>query len=92
MFLQINENSSKPKYKQIVDAIIEKIGDGDLKVGAKIPSINELSEDLYLSRDTVEKAYKLLKSKKIIVSVRGKGFYTAKTELISKLNVFFFNK
>lgn len=55
----------------------------------KIPSINELSEELYLSRDTVEKAYRLLKEKQLIVAVKGKGFYTSKTDLISKLNVFF---
>ena len=89
MFLTIDEKSSKPKYKQIVDVIIAKISDGTLKIGEKIPSINELSEDSYLSRDTVEKAYRHLKEKKVIVSVKGKGYYTAKTELISKVNVFF---
>ena len=89
MFVTIDEKSSKPKYKQIVDAIIAKISDGTLKIGEKIPSINELSEDSYLSRDTVEKAYRLLKERKVIVSVKGKGYYTAKTDLISKVNVFF---
>ncbi len=89
MFLIINEKSSKPKYKQVIDGIIAKISNGSLKIGEKIPSINELSEDCYLSRDTVEKAYRQLKEKKIIVSVKGKGFYTAKTELISKVNIFF---
>ncbi len=87
--IQINEQSRVPKYKQIVDSIITDISRGKLQVGEKIPSINELSEFLLLSRDTVEKAYKLLKEKKIIVSVKGKGYYTAKTDLISKLNVFF---
>jgi len=89
MFVKIDDKSSKPKYKQIVDAIIAKISEGSLKVGEKIPSINELSEDSYLSRDTVEKAYRQLKEKKVIVSVKGKGYYTTKTELISKVNVFF---
>jgi len=87
--ININENSRIPKYKQIVDSIIGDIAKGKLKVGAKIPSINELSEMCYLSRDTVEKAYKHLKERKIIVSVKGKGFYTSKTDLISKVNVFF---
>ncbi|RAV28132.1 GntR family transcriptional regulator [Sinomicrobium soli] len=87
--IRINENSRIPKYKQIVDSIIEGIACGDLKIGQKIPSINELSEECYLSRDTVEKAYRLLKEKKIIVSVKGKGYYTARTDLISRINVFF---
>ncbi|UOB17782.1 GntR family transcriptional regulator [Abyssalbus ytuae] len=89
MDIRINESSRVPKYKQIVDIIIEDIAKGKLKVRQKIPSINELSETWYLSRDTVEKAYKILKDQKIIVSVKGKGFYIAKTDLISKINVFF---
>ena len=87
--IQINEKSRIPKYKQIVDSIIADISNGNLKVGEKIPSINELSETCYLSRDTVEKAYKHLKERKVILSVKGKGYYTARTDLISKVNIFF---
>ncbi len=87
--IKINENSRVPKYKQIVDSIVQDISNGNLKVGEKVPSINELSEQCYLSRDTVEKAYKQLKAQKIIISVKGKGYYAAKTDLISKVNVFF---
>lgn len=87
--VKINDSSRVPKYKQIVDSIIEAISKGHLKVGERIPSINELSENCYLSRDTVEKAYRQLKERKVIVSVKGKGFYTARTALISKINVFF---
>ena len=87
--IKIDPSSRIPKYKQIVDSIVYDIAQGNLKIGEKIPSINELSEHLLLSRDTVEKAYKNLKEKKIIVSVKGKGYYTTKTDLISKTNVFF---
>ncbi len=87
--IQIDHNSRKPKYKQIVDSIIDDISRGNLKMGQKIPSINEISEECYLSRDTVEKAYKQLKEKKIIESVKGKGFYVAKTDFINKLTILF---
>ncbi|MFV0566754.1 MAG: GntR family transcriptional regulator [Flavobacteriaceae bacterium] len=87
--IKINETSRVPKYKQIVDSIINDISKGKLKIGAKIPSINELSESCYLSRDTVEKAYKILKDQKVIISVKGKGYYTSKTDLISKIQIFF---
>jgi len=79
--LNINHSSRVPKYKQIVESIVTNISNGRLPIGQKIPSINELSESCGLSRDTVEKAYRELKKKKIIISVKGKGFYTAKTEL-----------
>jgi DNA-binding transcriptional regulator YhcF (GntR family) len=87
--IKINETSRIPKYKQIVDSIINDITKDKLRVGQQIPSINKLSEICGLSRDTVEKAYKQLKERKVIISVKGKGFYIAKTDLISKVNVFF---
>ncbi|MDN3594810.1 GntR family transcriptional regulator [Zunongwangia endophytica] len=87
--VKIRENSRIPKYKQIVDSIINDVARGNLKVDQKIPSINELSESCYLSRDTVEKAYRQLKKQQVIISVKGKGYYIAKNDLISKVNVFF---
>ena len=87
--ISINEDSRIPKYMQIADSIIGSIARGDLKIGQKIPSINEVCHEHYLSRDTVEKAYNLLKEKKIIVSVPGKGYYTTRTDLISRINILF---
>jgi DNA-binding transcriptional regulator YhcF (GntR family) len=78
-FLSIDENSKIPKYQQVVDTIVSDIEIGMVKVGDKIPSINETSEEYYLSRDTVEKAYKILRRRGIITAVRGKGFYVSST-------------
>ena len=58
---RIREQSRIPKYQQLIDNIIADIQEGVLKYGDKLPSINESSEDLYLSRDTVERAYKKLR-------------------------------
>lgn len=88
-YLKIDENSRIPKYRQIVDSIINNISNGNLKIDDKIPSINSFSEEFILSRDTVEKAYQILKERKIITSIRGKGYYIARTKLISKVNILF---
>lgn len=88
-YIKINESSRIPKYKQVVDAIKKGIQEGQLKIGEKILSINGLSERYDISRDTVEKAYGLLRTQNIIVSVRGKGFYIAKTDLSITVNVLF---
>lgn len=74
-FLEIDENSKIPKYQQVVDTITSDIEIGLVKVGDRIPSINETSEEFYLSRDTVEKAYRILQKRGMITGVRGKGFY-----------------
>lgn len=76
-FLTIDSNSKIPKYQQIVDTIVSDIDVGLVKVGDKIPSINETSEEFYLSRDTVEKAYRILRKEGVITAVRGKGFYVS---------------
>ena len=88
-FIKIDENSRIPKYQQIIDSIIDNIANGNLKMDQKIPSINMFSEEFYLSRDTVEKAYSILKERNIITSIRGKGFYISRTKLISKINILF---
>ena len=36
-------SSSKPRYRQLQDAIIERISDGELRPGDRVPSENELA-------------------------------------------------
>ncbi len=85
--LRINHQSEIPKYKQVVDLIISDIESGIFKQGQRVPSINETSEELLLSRDTVEKAYVFLKKKGILSAVRGKGYYVNQTNVYKKLKV-----
>ncbi len=87
--ISIDIESRIPKYQQIVNSIISNISNGTLEIDQKLPSINNLSEEFYLSRDTVEKAYSILKDRKIIRSIRGKGYYISRTKLISKVNILF---
>jgi DNA-binding transcriptional regulator YhcF (GntR family) len=62
--IRIDVESRVPKYRQIINSIIKDIEQGVLRVGDRMPSINEISEEYYLSRDTVEKAYNELKKNK----------------------------
>ena len=87
--IRVDNDSRVPKYRQIVNSIMDDIRRGSLAVGQRIPSINEISEEYYLSRDTVEKAYAFLKEKKIIVSARGKGYYVSRTDLTNRTSVLF---
>jgi len=91
--LHIDTSSKVPVYLQIVDSIMAAVRDGDLKRDQQIPSINELSEQYLLSRGTVEKAYKELREKKVIVSVKGKGYFINRTDLVIPLRILLlFNK
>lgn len=91
--IHIDEYSSTPKYLQLNDSIIAAIEGGKLKTDDILPSINELSYVLEISRDTAEKGYKNLKAKGIIKSVPGKGYYISQTGFKKKLRIFLlFNK
>ena len=73
--IQFEDNLPIPKYRQIIDAIQQKVKAGDLKKGDKIPSLNQLCKQYSLSQDTVLMAYNELKSKGTITSQVGKGYY-----------------
>ncbi len=88
-FIDINKNSRVPMYQQIVDSIINNISNGNIVLNEKLPSINTISEDFYLSRDTVEKAYSILKERNIIVSIPRRGYYVSKIETTHKLKILF---
>ena len=62
-------------YHQIADSIGKQIEKNQLPKDYLLPSINGFSEQFSVARDTVEKAYKLLKKQSYIVSVKGKGFF-----------------
>lgn len=91
--IRINHDSEVPKYKQVVDLILSDIEAGIFKKGQRVPSINETSEELLLSRDTVEKAYVFLKKSGVLLSVRGKGYYVNQINVQTKIKVaLIFNK
>jgi DNA-binding transcriptional regulator YhcF (GntR family)/bifunctional DNA-binding transcriptional regulator/antitoxin component of YhaV-PrlF toxin-antitoxin module len=73
--IQFEDNLPTPKYRQIIDAILIRIQEGELRKGDKIPSLNQLCKQYSLSQDTVLMAYNELKSKGIITSQVGKGYY-----------------
>jgi DNA-binding transcriptional regulator YhcF (GntR family) len=81
--------SCKPKYIQIADCFIDNVSRGKLKKDEKIPSINEFSKAYNVSRDTVEKGYKILKEKRIIKVIKGKGTYIDSSKLVDNINVLF---
>jgi DNA-binding transcriptional regulator YhcF (GntR family) len=86
--IQINENQSVSKYKQIVNAIIKGIDDGKFVKGDRLPSINSICTRRNLSRDTVMMAYNELKAKGVVSSLPGKGYYIESTNIEMTHRVF----
>lgn len=80
------EKSGRPKFRQVVDYINQLIGENQLVTGDHLPSVNQFCKDYKVSRDTVFKAYTVLKEQGVVESVPNKGYFVAR----SLRKVFFF--
>ncbi|WP_428232851.1 GntR family transcriptional regulator [Flavobacterium sp.] len=89
ILIRVNNHSSIPKYIQVADSISEDILNGNIKKQHRMPSINDLSNSSRLSRDTIEKAYKILRDRDVIFSVKGIGYFIIDNKSESKSTVFF---
>ena len=79
---------NQSKYKQIVSYVIDGIHDGTLKKGDWIPSINEFREKYNFSRDTIFAGLSELKTRGIIDSNQGVGYYITSTNTEFKHKIF----
>lgn len=80
--VQINDmpfdtDAKMPIYKQIVQFIADKIERDIYKKDHQLLSINEFSKQYSVARDTIERAYKVLKKEGYIVPVLSKGYFVA---------------
>ena len=91
--IRIDEYSSTPKYQQIINSILKAIESGRLQQQDILPSINDLSYELDVARDTAEKGYRYLKKIGVLGSVPGKGYYIKNAVFDHVLNIcLLFNK
>ena len=92
-FIQVDPYSITSKYLQIVQSVIREIQNGHFTIGDPMPSINELSIELDIARDTVEKGYKHLKNLGIIYAIPRKRFFIKTDQFTDTRKVFLvFNK
>ena len=91
--IKVDAYSITPKYLQIVNSVIREIENGLILVGDNMPSINELSIELDIARDTVERGYKHLKHIGVIDAVPRRGYYIKNIKFRQPLKIFLlFNK
>lgn len=85
--ISIDENLQKPVYKQIIESIESLIESGVYREGDILPSMNELATELNVSKETIKKAYSILREKNSIDATQGKGFYVSKIENNKTINI-----
>jgi DNA-binding transcriptional regulator YhcF (GntR family) len=75
---EITEPAGQTKIQHLVHTITEAISNGLLKKGEVLPSVNQMSEKTGYSRDTIFKAYNILKERNVIESFPQKGYFVAR--------------
>ncbi|WEK33893.1 MAG: GntR family transcriptional regulator [Candidatus Pseudobacter hemicellulosilyticus] len=91
--IDIDVYSASPKYMQLVNCILNAIQLEKLKKDDPLPSINEVTYEVDMSKATVEKSYRYLRTMGIVESVPGKGFFVCSTSIRQEYRVFLlFNK
>lgn len=73
--MKVTFGQQTTKVKQLADLLSQEISMGKYKSDCALPSINKLSRDYQVSRDTVFKAFIDLKDRGVIDSTPGKGYY-----------------
>jgi len=86
--ISIQNNIGIPKYKQIVESVENAIVSKELVKGSQLPSINSVCDTFGVSRDTVMVAYNQLKTRGIIHSISGKGYYVKSENIDLEQKIF----
>ena len=79
----IDHMSRRPVYEQLIDQVETFILKGILSPGDQMPSVRNLSLELSVNPNTVQKSYSELDLRGIIHSVPGKGCFVSDEALIA---------
>lgn len=82
----MNFNDKLPIYIQIMNLIKRRVVSGELKGGEKLSSVRELSAELKVNPNTIQRSYQELEREKIVFTQRGMGtFVTEDLKVIEDL-------
>ncbi|MDA1027997.1 MAG: GntR family transcriptional regulator [Bacteroidetes bacterium] len=82
--IEIDRSSEIPIHTQVANAIRFKIGNGNYRMGDKLPPTRTLASHIGISFHTVRKAYLDLAQAGIIVARSGSGYVVQNAEPLSK--------
>jgi GntR family transcriptional regulator len=78
--LQPDLRSRKPIYEQIMDNLRDEILSGVLATDERLPSVRDLSKQLTVNPNTVQKAYRELERQRYVYTSAGLGTFVEKPE------------
>ncbi|MBO9597234.1 MAG: GntR family transcriptional regulator [Cohnella sp.] len=73
--MQLNFDSPKPIYLQMVDEVKKALARGELSPGDKIPSHKERAQMSQVNPNTVQRAYQEMEREGLTETLRGQGTF-----------------
>ena len=74
-FYQINPELDVPIYQQLVDSIRASVQRGEVSPKEKLPTVQQLSEELGVARGTIKRAYDELERLGLVEKLQGSGTF-----------------
>ena len=74
---QVDLKSRVPIFKQVLDYYRKQILTGRMSPDDKMPTVRELSTEIGVNPNTIQKAYRELENNGLIYSRHGKGCYVS---------------
>ena len=71
--ITVDYRSRKQLYEQIIDSVRQAILSGAIAPGEKLPSVRNLAKELGINPNTIQKAYTILESEGVILTLPGRG-------------------
>ena len=82
--IELDRLSARPLFEQLADALRARILDGSIPPDRKMPTEEQLAEDLDVGRSTVSRVFRMLGDEGLVVFVRGRGSFSAPAQMIAK--------
>lgn len=77
LWMSVIRDSKVTMTRQVFQQIREKILEGELQAGMRLPSTRELASELHVSRNIMVEVYEMLLAEGYVTSLQGSGTYVA---------------
>jgi GntR family transcriptional regulator len=71
--VEIDYTAADPPYRQIAAWLRNRITEGELRPGQRLPTERELQQTLGVAATTTRRAYRVLAEEGLVVTTRGRG-------------------
>lgn len=73
--MNINFDTSKPIYEQIIDQVKQRLVRGELNPGDRLPSQRDMAREIEVNPNTIQRAYREMEVLELVETQRGKGTF-----------------